>query len=285
MPALFDHLAAAFGEGPDRQGAFEEGRLKRAQTERALAAAAEARDAAIARSRLRGADFANPSNDTLFDLMVGGLGSDFASTMQGRLRGQEYGFRETIADPETDMAARQYAAQAVAGRPVNYLDPMGQGGYADIRAPEAGVQMSPLGDALIDATQALAEQRRRTTGEPVVQVVDPDTGEVVYRPRSEAIGMQAPPRAGQPPLSRVGEEALLRDVVQYLGWTVDEEGNRVRDPALAQQQLQEILAQQPGAVGAEDLPPGIPPGSQLIGHTATGAPVYQTPDGQRLVAD
>lgn len=251
---LFDHLAAAFGGGPDREEAYGEGRLKRARTDDALARARVNRDKAIARSRVGGAE--SLQDVDLTDVLMGELGSDFSGVQQGRLRDQEHGFREQIADPETAMPERQYAAQAVAGRPFNFLDSMGQGEYADIRDPDAGVQQTDLGVQVEDAYRALAEQRRQpgSTSEPLVRAVDPETGQEVYVPRGQGAGMRPAPR-GQSPQD-AAMNALAREVgssAYYQNW------ESLPDEERAQAAI-EIVNQLFGQQQGQPEPPPAPGG-------------------------
>src|SRR5690606_16772104 len=73
---------------------------------------------------------------------------------------------------------------------------------------------SELGTANIGAAEALAEQRRRgsSAGEPLVQAVDPDSGEVTFVPRSEAAGMQPAPRGNQQSMRQTAMRELTREL-------------------------------------------------------------------------
>lgn len=249
---LFDHLAAAFGGGPDREEAYGEGRLKRARTDDALARARMNRDKAIARSRVGGAE--SLQDVDLTDVLMGELGSDFSGVQQGRLRGQEHDFRGQIADPATAMDERQYAAQAVAGRPFNFLDSMGQGEYADVRAPESGVQQSALGDAMVGAQEALTRRRDRAGGsEPLVKAIDPETGQEIYVPRSQGAGMQ-PAATGQTPQD-AAMAALAREVgssAYYQNWETMPEEERAQ---AAIEIVSKLFGQQAAPdTGLEDQP-------------------------------
>jgi len=170
---LGDHIAAAFGAAPDRSGAFMEGRIQRAKTEEALANARIQRDKALAREQLRTMDLTDPGNVDLATIMLGELGADYASSMLGRLRGQEYDFRARAADPAVPFGEAQRALMGVATGPVDPLRAVGQGTYYNIFEPETGVKTTPLGEAVIDKTvaetkaaEALARERDRSASTP-----------------------------------------------------------------------------------------------------------------------
>jgi hypothetical protein len=290
-------LGEVLGGGIDREGAYDQGRMQRARTEEALNRARIERDKALARENVRAGDseaLLAGDADLARELILGNLGSDFSAVQHGRLRGQELGFRETIANPETPMDVRQITAQAVSGRPEPYLRSMGQGHYTDIRDPDAGTLANELGVAQTDAAVALAGQRRTpraSSSEPLVQALDPETGETVFMPRSQAAGMQPPPR-GTPP-EREALSRAMSNVARILSDPFATEDERAAAMAELQRLGTEGFAPDAdpesalGDVLSEpetELPEGVPPGSRLVGYTGIGESVYETPDGRRLVA-
>lgn len=144
--------------------------LRTAKTELALIQAAQARDQMNTQRGLVGVDPTALTPEQQMAMIQAGYGSDYSNVMHGRNYGQEYDFKSKIADPATPMVDRQYAAQAVSGKPTNFLDTVGQAGYTDIRNPDAGVVQTPLAEALVGATKALEQQRtaqaERTAASP-----------------------------------------------------------------------------------------------------------------------
>ena len=159
--AGWEQLGEVLGGGIDRAGAFEQGRLRSAQTESALGLARQRQLENIAK------DVQNRANDRfaesaaiagvpqhLIDSTMGGLGNDFASSMQGGLRQQEMGFRDTLGDELAPMDQRLAAQSGVKGEVANPLDMMGSDSYVDLRnLPESGAEASlystPTGQATI----------------------------------------------------------------------------------------------------------------------------------------
>jgi hypothetical protein len=185
MPASgWEQLGNVLGSGIDRTGAYETGRLRTAQTENALLTArgrqlknvadekqAKALDDADVAMAAAGIDPAQAK--LLKNIALGGYGSDFNAGMSGLATGQEMGFRDTLASPEADPANRFLAGQGVQGKVLNPYDMVGQAEYADLRAPDAGLKTTSLGDSLIDenvagagANNALADLRRVQAGDP-----------------------------------------------------------------------------------------------------------------------
>ena len=176
MASGWEAVGGVLGGGIDRAGAFEQGHLRTAQTENAILQAqerqlkniaAEAQAAAIERVR-RAEAAAGIDQVPLADIMESGYGN-FDQAMGGRLKGQEHGFRETLANPEASGTDRFLAGQGVQGKVLNPFDMVGQAEYADLRNPDAGLETTALGESLIDenvaqtaAANALADQRKLT---------------------------------------------------------------------------------------------------------------------------
>lgn len=271
--SLGDHIAAAFGGGPDRQAAYTEGRYQGARTADAIAKARLNRDKALARSRVAGSDFGELN---LTDVLLGELGSDYAGVQQGRLRGQEYGFRERIADPATPMDERQYAAQGVQGAPTSYFDDLG-GALIDIREEDPTYRQTPYQEARTGAYEALTDQRQQApASEPLVEVVGPN-GQALLVPRSEAAGMRPAP-SGQSI-----REYTARQQIQQLTKVIEDPLYTPEEQAGAQRRLDQILAEMEQEAFANGE---LPPEAELVGRTRDGLPVYEDPaTGERYVLE
>lgn len=141
-------LGTVLGGGIDREGAFMQGQLQSAKTTEAIAKARMERDKQAARERAGTLDFTNLEavRGGLGDIILGGLGSDYAGASQGVLRGQEFDLRALAADPETSALARTRALGAVKGTPYADIEAVGSKGFVDITQDDQTVQ--PLADAL-----------------------------------------------------------------------------------------------------------------------------------------
>jgi len=151
--------------GPDRESAFQEGRLRTAQTENALGMARQRQlqnitlEDVAKQKELFAAGLARSGQDpngVLSATVLGGMGSDFNSGTSGLLNLQQRDFRNTAADPTTNALARTRALGAVAGRPYSDLEAVGQGGVTNITADQPTVMSTPLGESLIGGNQAQA---------------------------------------------------------------------------------------------------------------------------------
>jgi hypothetical protein len=155
-------LGNLLGGGIDREGAFTEGQLHSAKTTEAIARAAMNRDKQAAIERARALNYNDP-NVRMNDVIAGGLGADFASATQGRLRTQDFDNRETLASLLTTPQQKANASFAVQGK-YEPLTPLGAGGVVDIRNPELGVTNTPLGASMVTeniAQAALANETAR----------------------------------------------------------------------------------------------------------------------------
>lgn len=150
-------LGNVLGGGIDREGAYLEGRYRSAQTEQAISTARKAQADAVRQEQINeiareiqanAPDFNNPTDATLAQLIVGGLGSDFNSAMGGRKTGQEIRLRDQIANPETDYATINRNRAALGESPFDPISAVGtRGAFTDARSPDKAVQ-PPLGEAL-----------------------------------------------------------------------------------------------------------------------------------------
>lgn len=231
MASSWQRLGAIIGgAGEQRQeDIYADEYLDMARTDEALARARIKRDEALARQALGDAvTRAMAGDDTaLATLMRAGMGN-WQQVTAGRGNIQEQAFRETIADPDTPMPARQYAAQAVSGRPVNFLDNMGSGQYTDIRNPEAGVQTGALGDAVIDLRRAQTESEEAQTAYRQERTRNPE------RFRSPASQTTPGERA-----ARILQEGYAR----YLAEEASSEADMTGDPAAAFQDARARLGE------------------------------------------
>lgn len=160
-------LGAVLGGGVDRQGAFEEGRLRTAQTESALAQARERQIKAMtAEAQYKAREAARTSMakdgipEYLQDITLGRLGSDFTAAMQGGLRKQEMDLRDVLADPNAELGDQFAAGQGVKGEVLPRYNVTG-GVAEDLFSRDAPLAPTPVGEAQIDAATALADQRQR----------------------------------------------------------------------------------------------------------------------------
>jgi hypothetical protein len=158
-------LGGVLGGGADIEGAFMRGQHTGAQTANAMEQARNRRlegqvtqQKIAARQRIQemAAEYGLDPGDV--DLMLGGLGSDFASVQQGRLRGQEFGLRARAADPEVPFAEGQRALMGVASGPVDPLRSQ-EGLVYSLFSPEER-EISPQSAALAEQRSAAASLSR-----------------------------------------------------------------------------------------------------------------------------
>lgn len=167
--------------GINRESAFNEGKLRTAQTEsalaqarnhqlKAIAAEAEAEARKQTEEHLAKAGVQNPG--LLGNVMAAGY-ANFDQATQGGLNIQEQDFRGTLADPTADPMAQFAAGQGVQGRVLPKVDAVGAGGYTDLTTGKPNVALTPLGESFVDENQstidantALAELRRVQAGDP-----------------------------------------------------------------------------------------------------------------------
>lgn len=171
---LGESLGGIFAGGDD---AYQEGRLRTARTEDALAQAKNralegkallakqnARDGVVQKLIAAGTDPAEA--DLLGSIMVGEMGSDYNAGVSGLETQQGIGFRDTIADPSTPNDVRQANLAALSGKPFSPLEAVGTGTYTDITAPKPELMVSPVGEASIRADDALTNLRGVQAGDP-----------------------------------------------------------------------------------------------------------------------
>lgn len=167
--SFVDIIAAGFGAGPDRMGAYQQGldsgsqyKLRTAQTESALAEAEKRRAEALresTRNNLVAKAQADPNYmPSMADLLT--ISSGAGDLGQGALRFQERGFRDLLGDPATDPEVAFAAGQGVQGEVLPQIEALGSGRELDLLTQEA--YTNPLGEADIAATIALEGQRNRS---------------------------------------------------------------------------------------------------------------------------
>lgn len=175
----WETFGSVLGGGIDRAGAFEQGRLRTAQTESALQLARERQLSNVASEKkakaLDEADLTmaaagiDPAVARVHQtMMITGAGSDFAASAQGMLRNQEYGNRETLANPEAPLGAQFAAGQGVQGKVLPQYNVTG-GVYEDLLSNDMGLQATPVGESTIAANAALENLRNVQAGDPDYQ--------------------------------------------------------------------------------------------------------------------
>lgn len=210
--AGFESLGNLLGGGIDREGAFQQGRFRTAQTEQALASATKAQqdairqqaeNEAIAQLKANTPNFAAPTDQDLAALIIGGLGTQYSSANEGRLRGQEFTNRATAADPSASALLRTRALQSVSGKPGSDIEAVGSRGYVNLTDETQTPQ--PLGDAFttppelstavknFNFAQTLPPEQRENFNRYVRQDQIVTAGGVPY-----AVGLNAPAGAPAP---------------------------------------------------------------------------------------
>lgn len=166
-----DVLAAAFGAGPDKMGAYQKGidagsqvGLRSAQTEGALARAETDRAERIQKELVndvyRKAQATPGYAGSLADMLV--TGRDPQQYGLDPLSVQEHDFRAGIADPGTSWEQLQRNRMALGDAPAQRFDPLGAGrGVQDLMAGTLNPTMQPIDTATVDAERALETQRLR----------------------------------------------------------------------------------------------------------------------------
>lgn len=165
MATGWENVGDLLGGGIDHQGAYDEGRLRTAQTEDALLrargrqldnVAAEAKARELENFKMQRAKMGLP--DILDPIVAGGLGSDWNAAMSGLGTNQEMNFRNTLGDPMAPPEAQFAAGQAVKGEVLNPYANVGDA-FVDLRAPvmpgaPAPLQMDPLAAAKVGTEEA-----------------------------------------------------------------------------------------------------------------------------------
>lgn len=162
----WEQLGEVLGGGIDRAGAFEQGRLRSAQTEGALGLARQRQLENIAletknreRERTRetlAASGMDPAQaDLLANVMLGEMGSDFKAGTEGMGEIQTQGFRSTLADPEAPLGDQFAAGQGLQEQVLPRYAITGQTAE-DLFNRDAPLAPTPVGQAQIGLDQARA---------------------------------------------------------------------------------------------------------------------------------
>jgi hypothetical protein len=163
----FEQLGTVLAGGIDREGAFQQGRYRSAQTEQALAQAAKSQADAKHAERLNNLadillsappDSRNLSDQNKIDLAIGGYGGQYSSAGEAALKGQELTLRERMANPGTTAEELQRLRAATGSTPFNTLDAVGpRGAFSDASHPELGIQ-KPLGETMFPVDPSNAKK-------------------------------------------------------------------------------------------------------------------------------
>lgn len=137
--------------------AYQEGRYRTAQTEGALElarqrqlenVALESQNRELEAIEETLAAAGDPNAKVTAAIMRGGRGNA-AQLGQALLSGQEYGFRGTLGDPNAPRADQFAAGQGVQGKVLPPFEPVGAGGFVDMREQEPEIGTTPLGESMI----------------------------------------------------------------------------------------------------------------------------------------
>lgn len=287
MATGWETFGNVLGGGIDRAGAFEQGRLRTAQTESALGLARqrqlenvslEAKNRAQEQFResLAKSGMLPPEQvDLAANVTLGELGSDFNSTMSGLGTGQEMDFRRTLADPAADPAVRQLAGQGVQGKVLNPYEVQGNM-VNDLRTPDVAPVPTELGEAMIGSDEALANLRTVQAGDPDHTTVSGGGTSVPGVPGKAPSGYITNPEYD--PASPIGEGNYpFIDARQpVMGAREAAFFNRVYGSAVAMERDLSNLMQMPlgTSIGILGVGPAAQPGTPSAGALA-GALKYQ----------
>lgn len=215
MPTGWQALGDVLGGGIDHQGAYDEGRLRTAQTEGALLAArerqlknltteAQMREQAKLDDSLAQMGIPNPK--AAGNIMRSGLAQDFSQTTTGLGNVQTMGFRDTVANPATPNNERQFNLAAISGKPFNPLEAVGAGGYTDITAVDPSVSNTPLGESMITENKASATNSYASAAKTKDEMANPgkyrapssaEPSDYILDP-TDPTGVRVIPRPGGP---------------------------------------------------------------------------------------
>lgn len=299
MATGWESLGATLGGGIDREGAYETGRLRTAQTESALGLARQRQlenialeEKAKARAGLEESlvkSGQSPEKAQLLSrVMVGEMGSDYSAGMTGLAKQQEIDFRSTLGNPEAPLGEQFAAGQGVQGKMLNPYDMMGAGDFVDLRAlPAAGetpeLGTTPLGQSMIAENDATTNLREVQARDPDYTTVSGGGGSSpgakniptgYMQDPNDPTGMRLIPRPGGPADPNVGpalgvrERGVIARVFNSARQTASDLGNMVEMPSGA-------------SIGRLGIGLGATPGSTVMEAVAGNMKLALSPDEVR----
>lgn len=245
----FRNFGTMLAQGFGTPGAFDAGVEEEMRARSAMDRARMVRDQAEQRERIEETMRESGIDPSQAAIMANAMRGGFANLPQAfsaRDSMQGYDFRDRIADPGTDIEMVNRLRAAQGQTPFNPMQATGgQGQFFNVMEPEAGIQLSDLGQAIVadvdtrrqgrvtrdtataDAAAALAE-RRRTPSE---------TGEPDLVQQAETI------QAGDPSsiddLALMGLEEALAEIDRLAREAIDSG----RNPQLVAQRVAELRRQ------------------------------------------
>lgn len=175
-------LGEVLGGGMGTENAYQEGRLRSAQTEDALARAKthqleaiaeETRQAAVTKFKDAAAETGDKAALDLANALTMSTPGNPSQVSQSMLDVQELGFRQRAGAEDATPGARNAALAGVASGPVSPLDAVGAGGFVNIFDDEPVVENTPLGDAMITSELAQAGAAEALETRRLDEVADP----------------------------------------------------------------------------------------------------------------
>lgn len=158
-------LAQGFGGPHGQPGAFDRGVEEEMRARSAMDRARMVRDQAEQREQIEEVMRENGIDPSQAAIMGSAMRGGFANLPQAfsaRDSMQGYDFREQIVDPQTDVEGINRRRAALGQSAFNPMQATGgQGQFFDVMNPEAGIQLSDLGQAVISDVQA--RERGRAT--------------------------------------------------------------------------------------------------------------------------
>ena len=174
MATGWGSLGEALGGGIDRDGAFEQGRLRTAQTESALGLARqrqlenmakEAQAKATERLREQEAKLGVGSTDmSLVDLFEAGAGN-WDQVTGGRGNLQDQGFVDVLGDKDAALGDQFSAGQALQRKVLPKMNVTGDV-YENLMDPAAGLALTPAGTSNAAVDRATENLRNVQAGDP-----------------------------------------------------------------------------------------------------------------------
>lgn len=154
-------LGDVLAGGIDREGQYQAGRFRSAQTEEALATARANQAKGLqtereneARANIRALqetgklDYSDPDSQMFTELLLGGMSADASQLGDYQNKAQQFRLRNTMSDPTQSALHRTRAGQALEGKPSSDLVVMGGNGVTNLTddTPELSI-MAGLGSS------------------------------------------------------------------------------------------------------------------------------------------